>query len=42
MRLYLDDDSVDALLVHHHGILIVRRDNNPRRDMTQQGVVRAI
>ena len=99
MRLYLDDDSIDSLLVrllrnaghdvllpsdvgatgshdavhlrnaihevrsllsgnhddfealhelvleaggHHHGILMVRRDNNPRRDMSQQGVVRAI
>jgi hypothetical protein len=27
---------------HHHGILIVRKDNNPRRDMTPRGVVNAV
>ena len=27
---------------HHPGILVVRRDNNPRRDMTPRGVVRAL
>jgi hypothetical protein len=99
MRLYLDDDSVDAVLVRllrqaghdtqrpadaglsgahdavqlrhaihegrtffshnssdfeylhqlvreahgrHHGILIVRKDNDPRRDMTPRGIVNAI
>jgi hypothetical protein len=26
----------------HNGILVVRRDNNPRRDLTPRGVVRAI
>lgn len=27
---------------HHPGILIVRRDNDPRRDLTASGIVRAI
>jgi hypothetical protein len=27
---------------HHAGILIVRRDNDPRRDMSARGIVRAI
>jgi hypothetical protein len=27
---------------HHPGILVVRRDNNPRRDMTPRGIVVAI
>ena len=26
----------------HHGIVVVRRDNNPRRDLTPRGVVRAL
>jgi predicted nuclease of predicted toxin-antitoxin system len=27
---------------HHPGILVVRRDNNPRRDLSPRGIVRAI
>src|SRR5260370_42333474 len=27
---------------HHPGILVVRQDNNPRRDMTHREIVRAI
>lgn len=27
---------------HHPGILVVRRDNDPKRDLTAQGIVRAI
>ena len=27
---------------HHSGILVVRRDNDPRRDLTPSGIVRAI
>src|SRR5437867_598174 len=27
---------------HHPGILVVRRDNKPRRDMTPRGIVHAI
>lgn len=27
---------------HHPGILAVRRDNNPKRDLEQKGVVRAL
>ena len=27
---------------HHRGILVVRRDNNPRRDLDEKGIVRAI
>ncbi|HEV3417952.1 MAG TPA: DUF5615 family PIN-like protein [Pirellulales bacterium] len=27
---------------HHPGILVVRRDNDPRRDLTPSGIVRAI
>jgi uncharacterized protein DUF5615 len=27
---------------HHSGILIVRRDNNPKRDLSPRGIVRAI
>jgi predicted nuclease of predicted toxin-antitoxin system len=27
---------------HHPGILVVRRENNPRRDMRPQGIARAI
>jgi len=27
---------------HHPGILVVRKDNNPKRDLTAQGIVRAI
>ena len=27
---------------HHPGILVVCKENNPKRDLTQQGIVRAI
>jgi hypothetical protein len=27
---------------HHPGILVVRRDNDPKRDLTPRGIVRAI
>jgi hypothetical protein len=27
---------------HHPGILVVRRDNDPKRDLTPAGIVRAI
>ena len=27
---------------HHPGVLVVRRDNDPKRDMTQRGLVHAI
>jgi hypothetical protein len=27
---------------HHPGLLVVRRDNDPRRDLTPHGIVRAI
>jgi hypothetical protein len=27
---------------HHAGILVVRRDNDPRRDLTPTGIVRAV
>jgi hypothetical protein len=27
---------------HHPGVLVVRRDNNPKRDLNQKGTVRAI
>jgi hypothetical protein len=27
---------------HHLGVLIVRRDNDPRRDLTPRGIVRAL
>jgi hypothetical protein len=27
---------------HHPGIFVVRRDNNPKRDLDERGIVRAI
>ena len=27
---------------HHPGVLVVRRDNNPKRDLNQKGIVQAI
>jgi hypothetical protein len=27
---------------NHHGVLIVRRDNDPRKDLTHKGIVTAI
>ena len=35
-------DLVVAAGGHHPGILIVRKDNNPRRDLSFAGIVRAI
>ena len=50
-RACLTKDHYDYLLLHnlimqaqghHPGILVVRQDNDPRRDLNQQGIVRAI
>jgi hypothetical protein len=35
-------DLVAAVGGHHSGILIVRKDNNPKRDLSFAGIVRAI
>jgi hypothetical protein len=35
-------DLVAAVGGHHPGILIVRKDNNPKRDLSFHGIVRAI
>ncbi|HZU35189.1 MAG TPA: DUF5615 family PIN-like protein [Gemmataceae bacterium] len=35
-------DLVAAVQGHHPGILVVRQDNNPRRDLAPGGIVRAI
>ena len=35
-------DLVLAAKGHHPGILIVRRDNNPKKDLSPGGIVRAI
>jgi predicted nuclease of predicted toxin-antitoxin system len=35
-------DLVMAVQGHHPGILVVRQDNNPKRDLTHRGIVRAI
>lgn len=35
-------DLVTAVQGHHPGILIVRQDNDPRRDLTPGGIVRAL
>ena len=35
-------DLVAAVGGHHPGILIVRKDNNPKRDLSFPGIVRAI
>jgi predicted nuclease of predicted toxin-antitoxin system len=49
-RACLTKDHYDYLLLHnlimqaqghHPGILVVRQDNDPRRDLNQQGIVRA-
>ena len=43
---YRDFDQLRDLVVavqgHHPGILVVRKDNNPKRDLNEQGIVRAI
>jgi predicted nuclease of predicted toxin-antitoxin system len=39
------EDLHDLVMItggHHPGILIVRKDNNPKRDLTDGGIVRAI
>lgn len=39
------EDLHNLLMVaagHHRGILLVRRDNNPKRDLDERGIVRAI
>ena len=33
---------VEAAGGHHPGVLAVRRDNNPKRDLDQKGIVRAL
>ena len=35
-------DVVQAAAGQHHGILVVRADNDPTRDMTDRGIVSAI
>jgi hypothetical protein len=35
-------DLVMAVQGHHPGILVVRKDNDPKRDLTTRGIVRAI
>jgi hypothetical protein len=41
-----DFENLHNLIViargHHPGILVVRKDNNPKRDLTFHGIVRAI
>jgi predicted nuclease of predicted toxin-antitoxin system len=45
-RNYTDFENLHDLVVavqgHHPGILVVRQDNDPRRDLTPRGIVRAI
>jgi predicted nuclease of predicted toxin-antitoxin system len=45
-RNYGDFEALHLLLVeaqgHHPGILVVRRDDNPRRNMTPRDIVRAL
>jgi hypothetical protein len=45
-RNYADFESLHKLVHdaggHHYGILVVRRDNNPRRNLKPRDVVRAI
>lgn len=35
-------DLISAAQGHHAGILVVRQDNDPKRDLTEQGIVRAL
>lgn len=43
---YVDFEDLHDLLMqgsgHHPGIIVVRRDNDPRRDLTPRGIVHAI
>jgi predicted nuclease of predicted toxin-antitoxin system len=39
------EDLHNLLMVgkgHHRGVLVVRKDNNPKRDLDEKGIVRAI
>jgi predicted nuclease of predicted toxin-antitoxin system len=39
------EDLHNLLMVgtgHHSGILVVRKDNNPKRDLDEKGIVRAV
>ena len=38
MELYLDDDTASA---RHPGIVVIRQENNPTRDLTPKGTVAA-
>jgi predicted nuclease of predicted toxin-antitoxin system len=35
-------DLVMTVTGHHPGILVVRKENNPKRDLTKPGIIRAI
>jgi predicted nuclease of predicted toxin-antitoxin system len=43
---YVDYENLQDLIMiaqgHHFGILLIRQENNPRRDLTPPGIVRAI
>ena len=43
---YGDFEDLHDLVIdstgHHFGVLLVRKDNNPARDLTRHGIVRAI
>ena len=43
---YCDFEDLHNLILqaqgHHPGILVVRQDNDPRRDLTPRGIVRAV
>ncbi len=43
---YKDFENLHNLVIvdqgHHPGILVVRQDNDPKRDLTPRGIVRAI
>jgi predicted nuclease of predicted toxin-antitoxin system len=45
-RNYEDFEELHLLVVQaggrHHGIIVVRRENNPARDMTNRGIVTAL
>ena|SRR5690242_5218388 len=45
-RNYQDFESLHELLMeaagHHPGILVIRKDNDPRRDLKAAGIVRAL
>ena len=35
-------DLIVAARGHHPGVLVVRKDNNPKRDLDEKGIVRAV